>query len=80
MRQRYLIPTASLTLKEGGRFVIVNEDDGLTGKNEKWEKLIDGMRTYTPDELQKHLSAAGFHNITTHIEEHLHWLTVVAIK
>ena len=29
-------------LKEGGRFAIVNEDDGLTGNNEKWEKMIDG--------------------------------------
>ncbi len=35
------------TLKEGSRFVIVNEDDGLFSNNEKWEKLIDGMHTFT---------------------------------
>lgn len=68
------------TLKEGGCFVIVNEDDGLTDANKKWEKLIDGMHTYTPDELQKHLSAVGFHDITVHHDEKHHWLCVSAVK
>ncbi|MCR5425085.1 MAG: class I SAM-dependent methyltransferase [Bacteroidales bacterium] len=68
------------TLKEGGRFLIVNEDDGLTGANEKWEKLIDGMRTYTPDELRAHFSAAGFRDIAVHLEEQNHWLCVNALK
>ncbi len=68
------------TLKEGGSFVIVNEDDGLTDANKKWEKLIDGMHTYTPDELQKHLSAVGFHDITVHHDEKHHWLCVSAVK
>ena len=68
------------TLKEGGRFLIVNEDDGLTGANEKWEMLIDGMRTYTPDELRAHLSAAGFRDIAVHSDEQNHWLCVNALK
>jgi ubiquinone/menaquinone biosynthesis C-methylase UbiE len=38
------------TLKDGGLILIVNEDDGLTGNNEKWEKMIEGMHTYTPNE------------------------------
>lgn len=67
-------------LKEGGCFVIINEDDGLTGKNDKWEKIIDGMHTYTPDELQKHLTAAGFKDITVHCEEQHHWLFLKAEK
>lgn len=41
----------------------MNEDDGLSGNNEKWEKMIEGMHTYTPDELRHHLSAVGSHNI-----------------
>ena len=45
-------------LSDGGVFLIVNEDDGLSGNNEKWEKIIDGMHTYTPDELKTHLTAA----------------------
>lgn len=68
------------TLKVGGRFVIVNEDDGLTGNNEKWEKLIEGMHTYTPDELRLHLTAAGFTDIAVHGEEQHHWLCVIATK
>ena len=68
------------TLKEGGCFVIVNEDDGLTGKNEKWEKMIEGMHTYTPDELGMHLTAAGFHDISVHLEDKSHWLAVIATK
>ena len=67
-------------LKEGGHFVIVNEDDGLSGNNEKWEKMIEGMHTYTPDELRTHLSAAGFHNITLHRDEERHWLCVTGLK
>ena len=68
------------TLNDGGRFVIINEDDGLSGNNEKWEKLIDGMHTYTPDELRAHLTAAGFRDITVRRDEHRHWLCVTAEK
>lgn len=67
-------------LKEGGRFVIINEDDGLSGNNEKWEKLIDGMHTYTPDELRTHLAAAGFRDIAVRRDEQRHWLCVTAVK
>ena len=68
------------TLKAGGRFAIVNEDDGLTGKNEKWEKMIDGMHTYTPDELRAHLTNAGFRDIAVHGDGQHRWLAVIATK
>ena len=67
-------------LVPGGKFLIVNEDDGLSGNNEKWEKMIDGMHTYTPDELKTHLSAAGFKDITVKRDETKHWLAVIALK
>ena len=67
-------------LKSGGRFVIVNEDDGLTGANDKWEKLIEGMHTYTPEELQKHLTDVGFHDIAVRNDGQRHWLCVTAVK
>ena len=67
-------------LKPGGRFLIVNEDDGLSGNNGKWEKIIDGMHTYTPDELKTHLTAAGFRNVTIHRDESRHWLAAKAQK
>ena len=68
------------TLKEGGSFVIVNEYDGLTDANKKWEKIIDGMHTYTPNELRAHLTAVGFHDLTVHRDEQHHWLCVSAMK
>lgn len=67
-------------LADGGTFLIVNEDDGLSGKNEKWEKMIEGMHTYTPDELKAHLSAAGFRDIGLHGDTGTHWLTVTAVR
>ena len=67
-------------LVPGGMFLVVNEDDGLSGNNEKWEKMIEGMHTYTPDELNTHLTAAGFKNITIHRNESKHWLCVTAVK
>ncbi len=67
-------------LKEGGRFAIVNEDDGETGNNEKWEKLIEGMHTYTADELRLHLANAGFGDIGVHGDGQHHWLAVIATR
>ena len=64
----------------GGKFLIVNEDDGLSGNNEKWEKMIEGMHTCTPDELKANLSAAGFRDIVVHLNESKHWLCAIAIK
>ena len=67
-------------LMPGGKFLIVNEDDGLSGNNEKWEKMIEGMHTYTPSELETYLSAAGFRDITVHRDGSKHWLCVTAVK
>ena len=67
-------------LVPGGRFLIVNEDDGLSGNNEKWEKMIEGMHTYTPEELQTHLAAVGFRDIAVHRNESRYWLCVTAVK
>lgn len=67
-------------LQPGGRFLIVNEDDGLSGNNDRWERIIDGMHTYTPDEVQSHLAAAGFRDIVVHRHEPRHWLAVTATK
>ena len=67
-------------LKPGATFLIVNEDDGLSGNNEKWEKIIEGMHTYTPDEIKSNLTAAGFKSITIRRNESKHWLMVTATE
>ena len=67
-------------LKLGGMFVIVNEDDGLSGHNEKWEKLIEGMYTYNSQEIRPHLANTGFNDIAVQRNEAKHWLMVTAKK
>ena len=52
----------------------------VSGMNGKWEKIIDGMHIYTPDELQAHLTATGFRNVTIHRDESRHWLAAIAQK
>ena len=46
-------------LKNGGTFLICNESDGTNDADEKWTKLIDGMKIYTSDQLIAALKEAG---------------------
>ena len=47
-------------LEEGGNFVVIN-DPGDPKKH--WEKMIPGMKAYTPEEIKKAMEAAGFIDI-----------------
>jgi len=67
-------------LAQDGIFLIVNEDDGLSGINDKWEKIIEGMHTYSPVEIKKHLEAAGFRDIKVQCGSEKHWVAVSAVK
>ena len=55
-------------LKEGGSFMIVNESDGTDETSLKFEKIIDGMKCYTIDDIK------SFHH------ESKPWITVIATK
>jgi len=66
-------------LKPGGYFLICNESDGTDATGRKFEKVIDGMRCYTADELTDALRAAGFSEVTPDFHTGS-WLTVVARK
>lgn len=46
-------------LKNRGTFLICNESDGTNAADEKWTKLIDGMKIYTSDQLIAALKEAG---------------------
>ena len=50
------------------------------GNNEKWEKLIEGMHTYKPEEIKLHLANAGFKGIYIQKNETKHWLMATAKK
>ena len=67
-------------LKPGGIFLIVNESDGTDESSLRFEKIIDGMKTYTAEQLQEALKGAGFSKIRTFHHNSKPWLAVLAEK
>ena len=67
-------------LRTGGVFMVVNEADGKNKADEKWTTIIDGMKIYGKEELERYLREAGFTRIETYRNEGKHWLTVRAVK
>ncbi len=67
-------------LKPGGTFMIVNESDGTDKASLSFEKIIDGMKCHTSDEIEKALKSAGFSKVRTDHHESKPWITVIAEK
>ena len=65
-------------LKPGGTFLICNEANGDTDRDEKWTKIIGGMTIYRDIELKAYLEQAGFHEVQIHKKKS--WLCVTARK
>ena len=66
-------------LKSGGTFLICNESNGDTDKDEKWTDIIGGMTIYKDAELKAYLEQAGFHDVRIH-KNKAGWLCVTARK
>ena len=67
-------------LKPSGCFMIVNESDGLDKNSKKYEKMIDGMKLYTAEDIEKALKGAGFSAVKTYHYKGKPWITVLAQK
>ena len=67
-------------LKTGGTFLICNESDGTDETSLKFEKIIDGMKCYTAEQLTAVLKAAGFGEVRSFHHPEKPWITVVARK
>ncbi len=67
-------------LKEGGTFMIVNESDGRDQAGLKFEKIIDGMKCHTIEDIEIALKAAGFSQVKSDHHNSKPWITVVAKK
>ena len=65
-------------LKSGGTFLICNESNGDTDKDERWTKIIGGMTIYKDAELKAYLEQAGFHEVQIHKKKS--WLCILARK
>ena len=66
-------------LKSGGTFLICNEANGETTKDDKWTQIIDGMTIYTDTALKEYLEKAGFCQIQSH-KNKKGWLCITAQK
>ena len=67
-------------LKDGGVFMIVNESDGTDSSSLKFEKIVDGMKCYTTEEIEAALRNIGFLEIESNHHPSNPWITVLAIK
>lgn len=67
-------------LKPGGYFLICNESDGLDATGRKFEKIIDGMKCYTAEELEAVLRKAGFSDVSCDHHGGKPWICVLARK
>ena len=65
-------------LKPGGTFLICNESNGDTDKDEKWTEIIGGMTIHKDIELKAYLEQAGFHDVQIHKKKS--WLCITARK
>ena len=66
-------------LKGSGTFMICNESNGENSKEEKWTKIIQGMKIYNSEQIKKSLEDAGFTDIKIH-KNKKGWLCVVCKK
>ena len=67
-------------LKPGGTFMIVNESDGTDETSLKFEKIIDGMKCHTIEEIEDALKTAGFCEVKYDHHKSKPWITVIARK
>lgn len=67
-------------LKNGGTFMIVNESDGTDTTSLKFEKIIDGMKNHTVEEIQEALKNVGFSEVASYHHKSKPWITVIATK
>jgi len=67
-------------LRPGGYFMICNESDGTDATSLKYEKIIDGMKNHTVEEIEAALKAAGFSEVRSDHHPSKPWITVLARK
>ncbi len=67
-------------LKPGGIFMVVNESDGMDEEGLKFEKIIDGMKCYTAEDIKTAMKNVGFSKVKSVHHQSKPWITVLAKK
>lgn len=60
--------------------MICNESDGTDASSLKYEKIIDGMKIYTAQEIEAALEKAGFTEVRTNHHGSKSWMCVLAMN
>ena len=60
--------------------MICNESDGTDAVSLKFEKIIDGMKNHTVEEIESALKEAGFSKVKVYHYKNKPWITVLAKK
>ena len=63
-------------LKPGGRFAIMVE---VVSADSKWTNLVDGMKSYSPEQLQQMLEETGFTQMEIHRKKPT-YATIIGMK
>ena len=71
---------AAKVLKPGGVFLICNESNGTDPTGTKFESIIEGMKSYTAQEIEAALKAAGFSQVEIDHHPNKPWIAVLAKK
>ncbi|WP_405294125.1 class I SAM-dependent methyltransferase [Methanobrevibacter sp.] len=67
-------------IKPHGQFLIAQGTDGNHPDDEKWLKTVEGMRVYTPIQLEEYLLNAGFSTVEIFKKENSYILIVIGKK
>ena len=60
--------------------MICNESDGTDATGLKFEKIIDGMKNYTVEQIEAALKKAGFSEVISDHHPSKPWIAVIAKK
>ena len=60
--------------------MIVNESDGMDKASLGFEKVVEGMKCHTIDDIRIALKSAGFKKIIADHHSNKPWITVIAKK
>ena len=56
------------------------KQDGTDETSQKYEKIIDGMKCYTVEQITAALEAAGFGDVKSYHYDGKPWIAVIASK
>ncbi len=63
-----------------GYFAVICETDGVDPRGLRYERMIEGMKVYTPEAIRNTMKQAGFSRTTIRRHESKPWILVVGQK